>query len=94
MKIAFVWQGISGRYGHWNDSGCAPLTALYAVGGFDEELDKWWSFDNYSVGKRADLLGYKFMNLFNNPGIAKLETKPYIKIINYLTLNPLSGIFV
>lgn len=52
------------------DSGCAPKSALFDVGGFDEELDKWWSFDNYSVGKRADLLGYKFMNLFNNPGIA------------------------
>lgn len=52
------------------DSGAAPKEALYAVGGFDEELDKWWSFDNYSVGRRAHLAGYKFMNLFSNPAIA------------------------
>ena len=52
------------------DSGCAPRAALFEVGGFDEELDKWWSFDNVSVAKRADMLGYKFANLFTNPALA------------------------
>lgn len=52
------------------DSGAAPLEALKAIGGFDEVLDQWWSFDNVSVGKRAELAGYEFFNLFNNPSIA------------------------
>lgn len=52
------------------DSGCAPKEALFAVGGFDERLDEWWSFDNVSVGIRADYLGYKFSNLFDNPTLA------------------------
>lgn len=52
------------------DNGAAPLKILKDVGGFDEELDKWWSSDNVSVGKRAHLLGYTFKCLFDNPGIA------------------------
>ncbi len=42
------------------DFGACPKEALYAVGGFDEDLDGLWSMDNVSVGKRAELLGYKF----------------------------------
>ncbi len=52
------------------DSGAAPREALFKVGGFDEALDQWWSFDNVSVGKRADMMGYKFANLFDNPALA------------------------
>lgn len=52
------------------DSGCAPKAALFEVGGFDEHLDQWWSFDNVSVGKRAELAGYEFANLFMNPVVA------------------------
>lgn len=52
------------------DSGAAPRKALFKVGGFDEALDQWWSFDNVSVAKRADMLGYKFANLFDNPALA------------------------
>lgn len=48
----------------WNecefDWGAAPKKALDDIGGFDERLDQWWSFDNVSVGKRAGLCGYKF----------------------------------
>lgn len=49
------------------DSGAAPLAALKAIGGFDEELDQYWSCDNLNVGKRASLAGYKFAHVFNNP---------------------------
>jgi hypothetical protein len=52
------------------DSGSAPKTALFTIGGFDEELDHHWSCDNLNVGKRAQLAGFKFMNLFSNPALA------------------------
>lgn len=58
----------------WNtcelDWGAIPKKILFDIGGFDEELDKWWSMDNVSVGKRADLLGYKFKCVFSNPAVA------------------------
>lgn len=48
----------------WNqcelDWGAIPKKILDEIGGFDERLDEWWSFDNVSVGKRAQLCGYKF----------------------------------
>lgn len=48
------WQG-------WEiDFGACPRAAIFAIGGFDEELDKFWSCDNVNVGCRADLAGYKF----------------------------------
>lgn len=52
------------------DSGAAPKKALFDIGGFDEELDNFWSSDNVNVGCRADLAGYKFRNLFSNPALA------------------------
>lgn len=52
------------------DWGAAPKDALFKTGGFDEELDQYWSCDNLSVAFRAKLLGYKFKNLFNNPAVA------------------------
>lgn len=58
----------------WNtcelDWGAIPKKVLYDIGGFDEELDNWWSMDNVSVGKRADQAGYKFACLFTNPAVA------------------------
>lgn len=55
----------------WNcweiDSGCAPLKALKEIGGFDEALDGIWSGDNVNVGCRAQIAGYKFKCLFDNP---------------------------
>lgn len=37
---------------------CAvPKEALYAVGGFDEELDRFFGMDAYSVNERVNLLG-------------------------------------
>lgn len=52
------------------DWGMVPKKILYVIGGFDERLDQWWSMDNVSMGKRADILGYKFKCLFTNPAIA------------------------
>lgn len=58
----------------WNtweiDSACAPLAALKEIGGFDEALDGHWSADNVNVGKRAQLAGYEFLCLFDNPALA------------------------
>ena len=52
------------------DWACAPKKALYDIGGFDEDLDRGWGFDNVSVGYRAYLKGYKFECLKDNPAIA------------------------
>lgn len=58
----------------WNcweiDNGAAPLDALKAIGGFDEALDGYWSADNVNVGCRAQLAGYEFKCLFDNPAVA------------------------
>lgn len=58
----------------WNcweiDSGFAPLFALKEIGGFDEVLDGVWSGDNVNVGCRAQLAGYEFKCLFDNPALA------------------------
>lgn len=52
------------------DYGAAPLSCLKAIGGFDEELDQYWSFDNVNVGFRADQAGYKFKCLTDNKAVA------------------------
>jgi hypothetical protein len=67
-------ENASFRPCEWNcweiDNGAAPLAALKQIGGFDEALDGHWSADNVNVGCRAQLAGYKFGCLFDNPGIA------------------------
>lgn len=64
-------DAINTTYNCWEiDWGAAPREALFAIGGFDEELDKQWSGDNVNVGYRAYLNGHKFKNLFDNPAIA------------------------
>lgn len=57
-EIKWDWRGYSDAvdttYNCWEiDSGAAPKKALYDIGGFDEELDQFWSCDNVSVGWRA-----------------------------------------
>lgn len=63
------------------DWGAAPLEALKKIGGFDEELDQFWSCDNVNVGCRADLAGFKFKNLVDNKAVAydhdKTITHPF-----------------
>jgi hypothetical protein len=52
------------------DFGMCSKEALYNIGGFDEELDRYWSFDNVNVGYRAFLAGYFFLKDITNCAIA------------------------
>lgn len=52
------------------DWGCVPRKVLFEIGGFDEELDKYWACGNVNVAYRAFLAGYKFKCLFTNPAVA------------------------
>lgn len=60
------WDWRKTRQGEvsWNyweiDFGSCPRKELIEIGGFDEELDRYWSCDNINVGCRADLAGHKF----------------------------------
>lgn len=52
------------------DWASAPLSALKAIGGFDEELDaNTWSGDNVNVGLRADMAGYQFAVMKDNSAV-------------------------
>jgi hypothetical protein len=53
------------------DCGACPRQALIDIGGFDEELDRYWGYDNPNVALRAEMKGYEFYNL------------PYIKCRAY-----------
>lgn len=68
------WRAFTTEIMNWQkweiDWGAAPLSALKEIGGFDETLDDYWSFDNVNVGFRADMAGYKFGNLINNLALA------------------------
>lgn len=52
------------------DWGAASLALLKQIGGFDETLDKYWSFDNVNVACRANLAGFKFTNVIENKSVA------------------------
>lgn len=52
------------------DWACAPLKVLKEVGGFDEELDKYWGFDNVNIGQRIADAGYEIRCLSINPAVA------------------------
>lgn len=59
-------KNVVGKIGwqEWEiDCGAAPKDILFATGGFDEELDKYWGYDNLSVALRADMKGFEFYNL-------------------------------
>lgn len=66
------------------DWAAAPRFALQEIGGFDEELDKQWGFDNVNVGLRAHLAGYRIRNLPQNMAVAydhdSAMDHPYRKI--------------
>ena len=42
------------------DWGSAPAEALRSVGGWDEDYDQGWSWDNVIVAEKAARLGYEF----------------------------------
>lgn len=39
----------------------APMAVIRELGGFDEEYDKGWSWDNVNIAERAEMLGCKFL---------------------------------
>lgn len=39
----------------------APLKAFKELGGYDEEYDNGWAWNNCNVAERADMLGYRFL---------------------------------
>jgi hypothetical protein len=39
----------------------APMDVLRALGGFDEEYDNGWSWDNVNIAERAQMLGCRFI---------------------------------
>ncbi len=61
-----TWDWRANRVGavdwrEWEiDCGSAPRQALIDIGGFDEELDRYWGYDNPNVGLRAHRKGYEF----------------------------------
>ena len=63
------------------DWGAAPKQALFDIGGFDEELDKYWGFDNVNVGLRGVKAGYRVKCIYDNKAIALnhriFEDHPY-----------------
>lgn len=73
-KVVYDWRESPDAAMDWQrweiDWGAAPLAALKEIGGFDESLDAYWSFDNVNVGLRASLAGYEFKNLHENKAIA------------------------
>ena len=42
------------------DLASAPTQAFFDIGGYDEEFNKGWSWDNVEVGWRAQAAGYTF----------------------------------
>jgi len=55
-----MWEG---------DWAIAPLQAFKDIGGYDEEYDKYWSFDNVEIAYRLDKIGYTFWILPTNKSI-------------------------
>lgn len=62
--------------GEWETNvAIAPMSVLRELGGFNEELDWGWSWDNVDVALRAEMLGCKFMiDESNNPVLLEHET--------------------
>jgi len=51
------------------DWAIAPLQAFKEIGGYDEEYDKHWSFDNVELAHRLNKIGYTFWVLPTNKSI-------------------------
>lgn len=52
------------------DLAAAPRDLFYTVGGFDEEFDKGWSWENVEIAHRASFAGYSFDVIQDMGGIA------------------------
>lgn len=50
------------RPDEWEENvAIAPRKAFYELGGYDEEYDNGWAWNNVNVAERAEMLGYKFI---------------------------------
>jgi hypothetical protein len=59
----------------------APMKIIKKLGGFDEEYDNGWSWDNVNLAQRAALLGAKFLlDETNNPQLLYHEKETSIPI--------------
>ena len=57
----------------------APMRAMQQLGGFEEELDEGWSWDNVNVAERAQMLGYSFyVDEGNRPQLLHHEKEPVL----------------
>lgn len=81
---AFKFEDV-GFQGWEIDWGACPKNILFEIGGFNEDLDEYWSFDNVDVAYRALKAGYKF-KCIDNIAIAidhdKLEKHPFREDFN------------
>lgn len=64
-----------------SDFASAPLQAFKDVGGYDEQFDKGWSWENVNLAQRAHMAGYKFEVIPDIRSVAldhdKFETHPF-----------------
>lgn len=81
---AYKYEDI-GFQGWEIDWGACPKSILFEIGGFNEDLDKYWSFDNVDVAYRALKHGYKF-KCIDNKSVAKdhdkTEKHPFRELFN------------
>lgn len=85
-KVEWDWRKYAEKciWNGWEiDAGFCPMDALWEIGGFDEKLDEKWSFDNVSVGYRAQAFGYNFGVFSGTEAVAfdhdKKENHPFRK---------------
>lgn len=67
---------------YWEaDFACAPTQAFFDVGGYDEEFNKGWSWDNVEVARRMYRAGYKGFCASNIEAISlrhdRITTHPF-----------------
>jgi len=74
VQIDWDWRidrGGKCNFMEWEiDYAAAPYKLLKEIGGFDEELDNQWGYDNVNAGFRADLAGYEIRCLEDNRAVA------------------------
>lgn len=57
----------------------APMKAIKELGGYDEEYDNGWAWNNCNVAERADMLGYRFiLDETNRPQLLNHVKEPVL----------------
>lgn len=57
----------------------APLKAFKELGGYDEEYDNGWAWNNCNVAERAEILGYRFLlDETNRPQLINHTKEPVL----------------